>query len=237
MNAVNPFKMAELRSILGHDLDDALAANLLRYADGSVQRAVNHYLDSPRAAVAVQKAEQERTGLQTGHWPVVPEPSYETPQKPRFPTGQTSGSLKQMCNEVSNGPKSKASDAPLRKPEAKGSERVTANKRGEDAGWPKSLGTVQVVAYTTVDIVPATLPVGSRVQISRSRPVSNSVKAPLKLSKGGKAPNAWGGQNKKHEKKDYILRWNTTVLGECGRLPVEVSKLLAVLLDADGFPI
>jgi hypothetical protein len=212
-NAVNPFRLAELRSIVGPTMDNTSLSNLLKRADGVIEKAVNFYFDNDTNRALAQSATvpPDHALAQSTTVPdhrAVSAPKLQKllkdqPQRTtQFPEIVETG----KCEEFASG---LASSRDVH--------------RSRESKWPKFLGTTNVMAYTTVDLDLEKMPCNTQIFVCRR------ISAPCKKSsKGGM------GSARRIEKKDYILRWKVGVddSRECGRLPAEVSKPLAILLDA-----
>ena len=190
---VNPFLIAELRGIIGSNLDNTALVKLLKRANGVVERAVNFFLDED-------------------HKPV------DFSSRPAAISAPNVVGIDKQIVGVPGETKDDHIQA-----NRSGTSRI-GNVSQERAGlWPKFFGAVQVKAYTTVDIGAELLPVGSRIAVSR-RATSDKEVPSSKRQKTGPA------SARRPPKKDFILRWGVGSR-ECGRLPAEISKPLAILMD------
>jgi hypothetical protein len=211
-NAVNPFRLAELRSIVGPSLDNKSLAILLKRADGVIEKAVNFYFDNERIHALAHTASipdhravcspklQKKLNVQA-HSPTECE-DFGGTKCAVFESGQTSSRMD--------------------------GESVNAL---DEAKWPKLLGTTNVMAYTTVDLDVDKMPGKTHIFVCRR---TSSTGRDAQVGSSKKPINSGIGAARRFEKRDYILRWK---IGdedgrECGRLPSEVSKPVAILLDA-----
>ena len=201
-HGVNPFRLAELRSIVGPSLDNTSLVNLLKRADGVIEKAVNFYFDNERIraqALSASVPEQKlacSTKLQKGL-------DIQTQEPTKCEGVAESG----QDNSKMNG------------------ENVNAL---DEADWPKFLGTINVMAYTTVDLDAEKLPGKTQIIVCRRTSPTECDGSSRKASRGGI------GSARRFEKRDYILRWKIEdkESRECGRFPSDVSKPVAILLDA-----
>jgi hypothetical protein len=210
-NAVNPFRLAELRSIVGPSLDNASLANLLKRADGVIEKAVNFYFDNERIRTLAHSA-------------YAPESKAVCSQKlnkvlnvqAQEPTECEGLGGTKRCSEMES---------------QQTSPKMESVNASDESKWPKYLGTTNVMAYTTVDLGAEKMP--GQTQVTVCRRISSAGRDAQVVS-SKKANKSGIGSARRVDKRDYILRWR---IGdedsrECGRLPSEVSKPLAILLDA-----
>ena len=210
--AVNPFRLAELRSIVGPKLEDNALVRLLNRANGVVERAVNFYLDSDGVSASSQSSDNSRKrNLSDGRNDCFE----DSPCAVNVPVEGCECVDTKTSEPILNIDRDEAScDSESMKPKM---------------NWPKFVGTIQVIAYTTMDICTSKLPEGCKVFISRRSPAAETepaTVAPKRIKKLGV------GSSRKLLKRDFILRWGVGS-EEYGRLPSEISKPLAILLDSD----
>jgi hypothetical protein len=209
--AVNPFRLAELRSIVGPNLDDDALIRLLNRANGVVERAVNFFFDSNVPSTSVQTC--HNVDIQPCNDGSTNETRDENEvHVDRTPTYEPRTETIQKCISHVHGTKTSPS----------------ADGIISQGCWPKLFGTIQVVAYTTIDVRSGALSENCKIFVSR-RSSTAEMDADIVASKRSK--KAGFGQSRKAVKKDYILRWGVGS-EECGRLPSEISKPLAILMDS-----